>query len=210
MPRGRPQKSNPADILQIAMSNFWTAGYSEISLNDLSKLTGMAKPGFYANFGNKEELFIKALQNYSETIAEPMLADLVQSPAPIADSFRALFIGIASTVTCADLPNGCFISASFLDAHQLPEKPRDFSQSLIDRQSLVFRQCLEAALERGELARDLNVEALAHFLTGQALAITGMARAGADMTRLTSFIDLAVSVLDEKGSVAASGAATRL
>lgn len=195
MPRGRPQKSDPKKILHAAMNSFWHAGYNEISLNDLSKLTGMAKPGFYANFGDKQDLFIKTLEIYSESIAEPMLTSVLKSPAPISEVFRDLLIKIASTVTDADLPNGCFISVSFLDSDQLPDKVRAFSQSLIDRRLSVFRHRIEAAVKTGELDRGINIDALAQFFSGQALAVTGMARAGVDKETLFQLVDIAVSVL---------------
>jgi len=200
MTRGRPRKCNPKDVLEVAMRSFWLNGYHEISLNDLSKVTGMAKPGFYSNFGDKEGLFQKALENYSEQIAEPMLADIMELPESTINVFRTFFFKMASTVTSSNIPNGCFISASFLECAQFPDKLRSVTLSLMDRQLVVFRNRIESALQLGELDQSTDVESLAQFLSSQTLAITGMARAGKDILILTKYIDIALSVLNNKSS----------
>ena len=56
MVRGRPRKTDPESALDSAMMLFWKKGFEATSMSDLSEATGMAKPGLYATFGDKEAL----------------------------------------------------------------------------------------------------------------------------------------------------------
>ena len=65
------------------MKVFWEKGFAGTSMNDLVAATGMAKPGLYAAFGDKQSLYAKALTRYFRDLGSPMHEDLVQSPDPI-------------------------------------------------------------------------------------------------------------------------------
>ena len=48
------------------MEVFWQKGYEGASLPDLTEAMGINRPSLYAAFGNKEALFRKALDSYTE------------------------------------------------------------------------------------------------------------------------------------------------
>ena len=48
------------------MTVFWSKGYEGTSLSDLTAAMGINRPSLYAAFGNKQELFRKALERYGE------------------------------------------------------------------------------------------------------------------------------------------------
>ena len=52
--------------LDFALKVFWRKGYEGTSLHDLTEAMGINRPSLYAAFGNKEELFRKALDRYAE------------------------------------------------------------------------------------------------------------------------------------------------
>jgi AcrR family transcriptional regulator len=53
-------------MLDRALRVFWTKGYKGASLEDLTQAMGINRPSLYAAFGNKEELFRRALDRYAE------------------------------------------------------------------------------------------------------------------------------------------------
>ncbi|MGH8080356.1 MAG: TetR/AcrR family transcriptional regulator, partial [Lysobacter sp.] len=65
-PRGRPRAYEPEIALRQAADAFWKAGYAGTSLDDISAATGMNRPSLRAAFGDKRELYIKALNDYWE------------------------------------------------------------------------------------------------------------------------------------------------
>src|SRR5450432_787578 len=63
-PGGRPRQFDADEALEKAMHLFWAKGYDGVSIGDLTKVMGVNRPSLYATFGNKEELFKKALARY--------------------------------------------------------------------------------------------------------------------------------------------------
>ena len=62
--RGRPREFSVEEALSEALRVFWTLGYEGASITDLTEAMGITRPSLYAAFGNKEELFKKALDLY--------------------------------------------------------------------------------------------------------------------------------------------------
>src|SRR6202034_4872256 len=53
--------------LEKAMRVFWKHGFADTSLQDLERATGVNKSGLYAEFRDKEDLFVECLRHYLET-----------------------------------------------------------------------------------------------------------------------------------------------
>src|SRR4028118_8402 len=83
--KGRPREFCVEQALAAALGVFWTKGYEGSSLSDLTQAMGITRPSLYAAFGNKEELFRKALDLYereklayvSEALAAPTSREVV-------------------------------------------------------------------------------------------------------------------------------------
>ena len=61
---GRPKSFSREQVLEKAMPVFWTHGYSDASLQDLERATGVNKSGLYTEFRDKEDLFVACLRHY--------------------------------------------------------------------------------------------------------------------------------------------------
>ncbi|MGI4812191.1 MAG: TetR/AcrR family transcriptional regulator, partial [Janthinobacterium lividum] len=83
---GRHRQFDEGEALEAALSVFWQKGYEGASFEDLTQATGVARPGLYSAFGNKEALFIKALDLYdakymgfmNEALSEPTSLKVVE------------------------------------------------------------------------------------------------------------------------------------
>jgi len=61
---GRPKKYDRDDVLKKAMRLFWKRGFADTGLQDLEKATGVNKSGLYAEFKDKEDIFLSSLRYY--------------------------------------------------------------------------------------------------------------------------------------------------
>ena len=61
---GRPKSFSREQVLEKAIPVFWTHGYSDTSLQDLERATGVNKSGLYTEFRDKEDLFVACLRHY--------------------------------------------------------------------------------------------------------------------------------------------------
>ena len=64
---GRLRSFDPDKVLDRAMHAFWARGFEATSIEDLVACTGINRASLYGAFGDKRDLFLKALQLYVET-----------------------------------------------------------------------------------------------------------------------------------------------
>ena len=64
---GRPKNFTREQVLQKAMPVFWKHGFSDTSLQELERATGVNKSGLYSEFRDKEDLFVACLRHYLES-----------------------------------------------------------------------------------------------------------------------------------------------
>jgi AcrR family transcriptional regulator len=64
---GRPRNFSREEVLEKAMPVFWKHGFADTSLQDLERATGVNKSGLYAEFRDKEDLFVECLRHYLES-----------------------------------------------------------------------------------------------------------------------------------------------
>jgi AcrR family transcriptional regulator len=64
---GRPKSFKREEVLEKAMPVFWKHGFADTSLQDLEQATGVNKSGLYAEFRDKEDLFVACLRYYLES-----------------------------------------------------------------------------------------------------------------------------------------------
>ena len=86
--KGRPREFCTDQALTAALGVFWAKGYDGASMADLTAAMGITKPSLYAAFGNKEQLFHRALDLYG---AEKMAytRDALKQPSARAVAERS-------------------------------------------------------------------------------------------------------------------------
>ena len=195
MARGRPRKTDPNSALDTSMKVFWEKGFEGTSMNDLAIATGMAKPGLYATFGDKETLYTKALTHYFNELGLPLLHDLVQSPDPLEVAVRRFLDAVAASAVDKTSPGGCFVVNSVIECANRPAPLDDLARGFDAKRRAAFIDRFRSAKRQGEIPADADARALAEFFAGQALALAIMGRAGADRKALGRFIDIAMKVI---------------
>ena len=64
--RGRPLSFDRQAALDKAMHVFWERGYEAASVADLTAAMGITPPSLYTAFGDKEHLFLEAIEAYGK------------------------------------------------------------------------------------------------------------------------------------------------
>lgn len=195
MARGRPRKVNTRDALQSVMVAFWQNGYSGTSMSDLAEASGMAKPGLYAAFGDKEALFEKALLHYFETYGGPVFGRLKEARKNVVEDFRDFLGAIADLTLDRNTPAGCFLVNALVDCTYGPERHREVVSGLRESRYSAIRDRLLKAAAAGELADDADIDRAATFLDGQFSAIALLGRSGSSEADLKTFIETGLRAL---------------
>lgn len=188
-PRGRPRRYNEAEALDRAIEVFWKKGFDGTSLDDLGATTGMSRPSMYLAFGDKEQLFLKALDRFVQTVASEPLVQLEQTEG-IWPAMKVFFTEVTRYATKNSAHLGCLLGpvACAVDLPSVRGYVVDAMQEMHTR--LVQR--LESAVAKGELPADFPVADRADLAINLILGLTMRARHGVPFEKLQQGVDEAV------------------
>lgn len=193
---GRPREFDVDEALDRALRVFWRKGYEGTTLPDLTEAMGINRPSLYAAFGNKESLFRKALDRYSEGSAAIMTEALRQRTT--REVVERLLIDTAEALTNPKNPPGCLGVQGALSCGDAAEPIRN---ELIARRAAAetaIRQRFERAIAEGDLPQEAAPSDLARFV---ATIIQGMAVQAASGATRSELCQVATMALDAWPSV---------
>lgn len=187
-PRGRPPAFCHEQALEKALHVFWRRGYEGASMAELTAALGMNKPSIYAAFGNKEELFKKALAHYQQgTVA--YVKEALQAPTAreVVESFLRQSVEL---LTNPQNPRGCMIVQGALSCGESADPIR---QELIERRrglEVALSGRFEQASREGDLPPDSDCAALAKYVATVHQGLSVQATGGATREELGRVVDL--------------------
>ncbi|MEU9793127.1 TetR family transcriptional regulator [Streptomyces sparsogenes] len=192
----RTKEFDPDAALQSALELFWRRGYEATSMADLVEHLGIGRASIYATFGNKRELYLKALDRYAETRDPAVLGELSQ-PGPALPAVRAVVRRFAAEAASPEeRRHGCFVtnSAAELAPHD-PAVARRVEISWEHVETPLYAALVRAQAQ-GELAGDRDPRALARmlFVLLQGLRVVG--KASQDPARVKEAAEQALALLD--------------
>jgi AcrR family transcriptional regulator len=191
MSAGRQRQFQKEEVLARAMEVFWRKGYSGTSLSDLTEAMGINKPSLYAAFGNKEKLFVSAINEYVEQYGAPHFDKLLNGEASLRERVKAYLDSIANMMTNARLPGGCFVADSTCEAgsHCLPEGAEETILSINTASTKAFVSFFRDEQSKGHIESSASPDVLADYLLALQFGLAVMARNGIQRTRLEKMID---------------------
>jgi AcrR family transcriptional regulator len=187
---GRARTFDADEALDRAMTLFWSKGYEGTSLSDLTEAMGISRPSLYAAYGNKEELFRKALGRYGEGPSSYERDALAQQSArAVAES---LLRGAADVQTDPATPAGCL---AVLGTTYCAEESSPVGKTVIAFRlagHAAIRERLERARAEGDLPADADPMALTHYLGTVVCGMAVLAASGATRAELERVIELSM------------------
>jgi AcrR family transcriptional regulator len=189
-PIGRPRGFDADAALERAMLVFWEQGYEGASLSDLTAAMGITKTSMYAAFGNKEELFRKALERYEEGPAAYVARALRQPTARVVAT--AFLAGSVAATTRPGCPSGCLGVQGSLAAGEAGRTARDTLTAWRDEGRAHLRDRFRRAVDEGDLPADADPELLARYVMTVANGIAVQAAGGAGRDELRQVADVAL------------------
>ena len=195
--RGRPRIFDEEQALDAALGVFWRNGYQGASLDELTRAMGINKPSLYAAFGNKEKLYLRALERYRDQQLTKHAAAMVAEPQ-LKKAMRKFLRSVATMLTAPELPGGCMAvnNAVTCGVTALPERVgaaigKVFEEAVFG----LLKQRLEKELKQRNLPKSTSVEQLADYFTVIMSGMAVMSKVGVTQKRLFSTIELALGVL---------------
>lgn len=108
-PRGRPRVTVQEDALEAATCVFWSEGYEAASVDQLCRAMKMPRASLYQAFGDKERLFLAAINHYADTRVRP-LAVALGPTGSLHHDLETFFESVVDLATSDAATPGCLIS----------------------------------------------------------------------------------------------------
>jgi len=190
----RPKEFDPDEVLDRALELFWERGYEATSMADLIQHLGIGRASLYATYGNKHELYLKALDRYLLK-QDPSPLEFLSRPGPALPLVRALVERYAQECACDGNRRGCMVVNAAIE--RLP------GDRLVARRVELAWDGLEAALAaalhraqvQGELAPEKDPRSLARFLLVFLQGLRVVSKAPSDPKRILDAAKEALSLL---------------
>ncbi|CAM2956047.1 TetR/AcrR family transcriptional regulator [Vibrio neptunius] len=138
-------------LLSTALELFYQHGIHSIGVNEVIKVSGVAKKTLYSHFSSKEELILKALEKRHRTFMQ-WLESKLENTANNRELIDTLFASLESWFNSAEPElskfNGCFFintSAEFHDANSEISRYCRFHKAEV-------RQLIQSKLSEGSEA----------------------------------------------------------
>ncbi len=190
-PPGRPKAFCEKQALHAAVRVFAEKGFEGTSLTDLTTAMGINKFSLYSTYGNKEELFVKAMAEFN-SIQYQRVSEVLAVPSA-RQGIKEFLSGAAGYFTDPNGPGSCFVTQAPLTAAEASEKTRRQVAGMRTSVEKLLRERLERAIKEGELSASTSAADLARYfaVTVQGLAL--QAQHGESCEELLRVVDLAMA-----------------
>ncbi|MBC9205238.1 TetR/AcrR family transcriptional regulator [Roseomonas aerophila] len=185
MPRtGRPRGFDRDQAVEAAMELFWEHGYEPTSLSQLKAcMGGISSASFYAAFGSKEALFQEGLARYLATHGQVM-APLHDPSLKPREAVEQALRRSARMQSGRDHPLGCFVTLSATNCSPENRHLRALVQQERERNRTALADCIQRAVDRGELQAKTDTAGLTTLFNTFLLGISLEARDGTELEKL--------------------------
>lgn len=193
---GRPRAFDIQQALARARDLFWSRGYAATSVQDLVDELGVQRGSLYAAFGDKHDLYLKAVALYARENREH-LEDIVRD-GPVLPAIRRMLLDPSALTGAAEHRQGrrgCLVGNTTAELVPGDDEARTLAAAAYDGFVEVVSAALARAQAAGEVTTSSTPQAQARLLLllfqGSAL----VSRAQPDRQRLAAGIDAALDAL---------------
>ncbi|WP_433501299.1 TetR/AcrR family transcriptional regulator [Sphaerimonospora sp. CA-214678] len=189
-PVGRPRGFDAGEALERAMLIFWEHGYEGASLARLTEAMGISATSMYAAFGNKEELFRKALERYTQGPGA-YLNRALEEPTALGVA-TAILTGAIRTTSRPARPHGCLGVQGALATGDPGRGVRDLLTAWRNDGCSRLRERFQRAVDDGDLPPETDPGLLARYITTLAFGIAVQTASGVGHDELQEMADAAL------------------
>jgi len=170
---GRPRSFEESELLEAVMVAFWRAGYTATTYRRLETLSGVGIRSLANTFGEKDELFTRALARYRHRVADN-LATMFAPPS--IDAIIRVFERVSSPVDRDDARRaGCLMVNTVFEI----DEPAEGIAGEIAQYRELWRSTFQRGLETDNIT---DAATRAEFLLGALWGALSQIRLAGDTT----------------------------
>ena len=167
----RPRTFDESDVVAAARDEFWLRGYAATSIDDLTSATGLGKGSLYGAFGDKHQLFLRALNDYIGSTLDGIRAQLHDPAYSAYDRLTRHIRAQVKSIAADKARRGCMMAKSAAELSATDDTVERAVEHAYATWATELADCIKEAQRDGEIDKKQNPQALATtvlaFMRGQ-------------------------------------------
>ncbi len=162
--KGRPKCFDRQDALEKAKNMFCSLGYQGTSIAQLTEAMGIKPPSLYAEFGDKEKLFIEVLDFYYAPYREE-LNKIFNGKKSTDDTFKEIF-NLSKSFHTQGIYVGCLIVNSSINSFDVDTLIGEKLKAIHNENENRLCKRIDQGKKDGDVALHLDSKRTARYVNG--------------------------------------------
>jgi AcrR family transcriptional regulator len=192
--RGRPREYDREEVLARAVDIFSEKGFDATSLDDLARAMNMNRPSIYNAFGDKESIYLGALDHFIHGMRQSIGDSLIAEP-DLKKALSNAYLEALDVYFFDDPPRGCFVFCTAPVEALTHASIQNRMNELLDELDSVFELKFRQAQESGDYPADLDTRLAGKMAHAVLHSLAIRARAGESKTSLRKMVTFSVAQL---------------
>ena len=179
------------EVIATALDVFWRKGLHDATMQDLAAATGVQRGSLYNAYGDKEEIFLRAFDQYAAQFLDTAAKALADGD--LAARLKNFLDVIVTNMTSGSPARGCLTTRTALDAAISSDAVRERVRGLLGRLEQIVAKAIGAAPGK---APAIDANKLARVVVTYTRGLAVMERAGYSRKQLkeaaATFVDALV------------------
>jgi TetR/AcrR family transcriptional regulator, transcriptional repressor for nem operon len=190
----RTKDFDESEVLAKAIKLFWQKGYNGTSLQDLVDTLGISRSSLYDTFGDKHQLYLKALESYKQTETDKR-DQILHGPVAAKEAIRRLMDLTILEMIRDKQHKGCFLINSAVETAAHDKDANTIICQNDQQLEKDFYEVIKRGQGNGEILSQQDPRALARFLFNTIVGMRVTGKSATDKAVFQDIIDLTMSVL---------------
>ena len=187
----RPLAFERRAALERAMQVFWSKGYAETSVSDLTEAMGISKSSLYGAFGDKRAIFLESIKYYCDNVTN-RVRTAIEVPGPARQVIRSVLGRAVDRILEPDGRRGCFLNNSSVEVASKDSEVAAQCKSGLQLMEETFECLVRRGQKEGDISIEKDPKMLARFLIGTINGIMVIGKANPDREGLNDIVEISM------------------
>lgn len=198
---GRVKRFDPEEKLDIAVDAFWQNGFDASGIQELCTAMGLYPASVYGAYGDKRDLFVRALDRYMATVSRDAVQILGREASGMA-AIRHYFQYIVDGIVDGKRQWGCLITNTIVELAQRDKEIAAKVALHLARLETAFAGAVARGRASGEIPETVPEE-MANFLVCVVQGLNVLAKTKPPRESLEAIVSAALGSMKRPAEVPA-------
>ncbi|WP_214627064.1 TetR/AcrR family transcriptional regulator [Paenibacillus agaridevorans] len=190
----RSKEFEESAVLDKAMRLFWQQGYEKTSMTDLVEHMGIHRRSLYDTFGDKHQLFLKAMDRFDNKISASLEGEVKRSKTAV-EALQFIFELMIEGEE--DSPPGCLMVNSAVELAARDADVDTKSTEAFATAEQLLKDIIAWGQRDGQFTTDYEAGELAEYLHNAWVGLRVMARTSVSREKLHRIAQVSIKFLEK-------------